>query len=151
MTFVITAPVSGDIIAMRDVPDPVFATSMMGPGAAIEPFQGGLTVISPCAGRVRKARPHGFVIEAVGGLGVLIHLGLDTYELEGEGFDVLVKEGQYVKRGQPISLWNTSVAAAAGYHLCTPVVVIGAEAEDIVVIPQAARVEAGKPFLEVDY
>lgn len=150
MTFVITAPVSGDIVAMRDVPDPVFSASMVGPGAAIEPFQGGLTVIAPCAGTVRKARSHGFVIEVKAKMGVLIHLGLDTYELDGEGFDVLVKEGQEVAQGQPIVLWNTSVAVDAGYNLCTPVVVIGAGADAIRVVAQGPRVEAGKPFLEVD-
>ncbi len=149
MTFVITAPVSGDIVAMRDVPDPVFSASMVGPGAAIEPFQGGLTVIAPCAGVVRKAKAHGFVIEAKGDMGVLIHLGLDTYELDGEGFDVLVKEGQKIEQGQPIVLWNTSVAADAGYSLCTPVIVIGAGAGAIKVVAQGPKVEAGKPFLEV--
>ncbi|MFT0847750.1 PTS glucose transporter subunit IIA [Actinomycetaceae bacterium L2_0104] len=149
MTFVITAPVSGDIVAMRDIPDPVFSASMVGPGAAIEPFQGGLTVIAPCAGVVRKAKPHGFVIEAKGKMGVLIHLGLDTYELDGEGFTVLVKEGQAVEQGQPLVLWNTSVAIDAGYSVCTPVIVIGAGASAIKIIAQGPKVEAGKPFLEV--
>lgn len=134
---------------MRDVPDPVFSTLMVGPGAAIDPFPGGLTVVAPCAGKVRKAKAHGFVIEAAEGIGVLIHLGLDTVELDGDGFDVLVKDGQNVAPGQPIVLWNTRVADDAGYPLCSPIVVVGAGEESVQIVAAGPKVEAGKPFLEV--
>lgn len=149
MTLLITAPVSGDVVSMRDVPDPVFSSQMVGPGAAIQPFPGGLTVVAPCSGTVRKAQPHGIVIEAGEGLGVLVHLGLDTCELEGEGFQTMVKDGQSVVEGQPIVLWNTSVADEAGYSLCSPIVVVGADKDDIELVAAGPKVEAGKPFLEV--
>ncbi len=151
MALVITAPVSGEVIPMRDVPDPVFSALMVGPGAAIAPFPGGLTVVAPCAGKVRKTQAHGIVIDAGAGLGVIVHLGLDTCELDGEGFKVLVKEGQEVAQGQPIVLWNTGVADDAGYSLCSPIVVVGADVNAVKIVAAGPKVEAGKPFLEVDH
>ncbi|MGO1714744.1 MAG: PTS sugar transporter subunit IIA [Ancrocorticia populi] len=150
MTLVIAAPVSGEIIPMRDVPDPVFSAMMVGPGAAIAPFPGGLTVVAPCAGTVRKVQAHGVLIDSGDGMGVLVHLGLDTCELDGEGFDVLVKDGQEVTQGQPLVLWNTSVATEEGYSLCSPIVVVGADKNAVSIVAQGPKVEAGKPFLHVE-
>ncbi len=143
------APVSGTVIPMVDVPDPVFSALMVGPGAAIDPFPGGLTVVAPCAGVVRKSKPHGFIIQMDDGTGVLIHLGLDTVELGGEGFTGLASPGQRVEPGQPIMIWNTGVAAKAGYSLCSPVVLIGTDPQAVTIIPETGKVEVGKPFLRV--
>ena len=153
------APVSGFVVAMDAVPDPVFAAHMVGPGAAINPFPGGLTVISPGDGVVLKAKAHGFVVrlmhDAVVGEesatvpSVLIHMGIDTVKLGGSGFTELVREGQVVSAGQPIMLWNTSVATDAGLSLCSPIVVMGVDPRAVTVVANGDKVEAGKPFLEV--
>ena len=146
---VLVAPVSGDVVPMVNVPDPVFSAGLVGPGAAIEPFQGGLTVVAPCDGTIVKSKPHGIVIKTDAGVGVLVHLGIDTIRLDGAGFTTLVREGQYVTAGQPIVLWNTSVAVEAGYALCSPLIVMGVKPEAVSVIAQAPKVEGGKPFLSV--
>lgn len=144
----LVAPMSGVIVAMSEVPDPVFAESTVGPGVAIEPFAGGLTVVSPCAGTVRTSRPHGFIVQLDQHCGILIHLGLDTVELGGEGFTELVREGQHIEANQPIMVWNTSVASKSGYRLCSPIVAIGAD--DVVPLgAPGAKVEVGKPLCDV--
>ncbi|MCI1964034.1 MAG: PTS glucose transporter subunit IIA [Ancrocorticia sp.] len=143
----IVAPLSGSLVAMSAVPDPVFAAAMVGPGAAIEPFPGGLTVVAPCAGTILKVQPHGIVIQRDEQVMIVVHLGLDTVKLKGRGFTELLRAGQHVDQSQPIALWNTSVATRAGYSLCTPIVVIGAQPGSVHNIPQSATVEVGKPFL----
>ncbi|MCF2705858.1 PTS glucose transporter subunit IIA [Arcanobacterium haemolyticum] len=149
MELTLLAPVSGTVVPMNEVPDEVFADGLVGPGMAIEPFPGGLTVLSPCAGVVRKAIPHGGVIETDEGVNVLIHMGLDTVKLRGAGFTMLVRPDQHVEAGQPIVLWTTSVAENEGFSLCSPIVVLGADKDSIEVIPEKDTVEAGKPFLRV--
>ena len=85
-------------VAMSDVPDPVFAEEMVGPGVAIEPEPGRTTVVSPIAGKVVKVLPHAFVVLG-DGVGVLVHLGINTVRLEGEGFEVLATQGSEVAAG----------------------------------------------------
>ena len=76
----VLAPCPGTVVAMSDVPDPVFAEEMVGPGVAIEPDPGPTTVVSPIAGTVVKVMPHAFVVLG-DGVGVLVHLGIDTVKL----------------------------------------------------------------------
>ena len=73
----VLAPCPGRVLAMSDVPDPVFAEEMVGPGVAIEPDPGRTTVVSPIAGKVLKVLPHAFVVMG-DGVGVLVHLGINT-------------------------------------------------------------------------
>ncbi len=149
MELTLLAPVSGKLVEISEVPDPVFAEGSVGPGAAIEPFPGGLTVLSPVAGTVRKAIPHGGVIETPEGVHVLIHMGINTVNLRGAGFTMLVRPDQRVEAGQPIVLWSTDVAQIEGFALCSPVLVLGAKQENISFATPGPNVEAGKPFLTV--
>lgn len=146
---ILDAPVSGEVIALGDIPDPVFSQGMVGYGSAISPFAGGLTVISPCAGTIKKAMPHSSLITCEGDIDVLVHLGIDTFALNGEGFTEIAHTGTVIGRGQALSLWNTSVAEKAGLSLMVPVVAMGVEASRITLLAQG-RVEAGKPFLRID-
>jgi glucose-specific phosphotransferase system IIA component len=107
---------------MTDVPDPVFAEEMVGPGVAIEPEPGPTTVVSPIAGKVLKVLPHAFVVLGEG-VGVLVHLGINTVRLEGEGFEVLATQGSDVEAGDPMITWDPStLPATAGGQDVSPVV-----------------------------
>ena len=103
----VLAPGPGRVVAMSDVPDPVFAEEMVGPGVAIEPEPGRATVVSPIAGKVVKVLPHAFVVLG-DGVGVLVHLGINTVRLEGEGFEVLATQGSEVAAGDPMITWDPS-------------------------------------------
>lgn len=118
----VLSPCPGRVIAMADVPDPVFAEEMVGPGVAIEPTSGPTTVVSPIAGKVLKVMPHAFVVMG-DGVGVLVHLGINTVRLEGEGFEVLAEQGSEVAAGDPMITWDPSAlpATAAGQDV-SPVV-----------------------------
>jgi PTS system glucose-specific IIA component len=122
----VLSPCPGTVIAMADVPDPVFAEEMVGPGVAIvpavEPDGGPTTVVSPITGKVLKVLPHAFVVLG-DGIGVLVHLGINTVRLEGEGFEVLATQGDEVAAGDPMITWDPSaLPATAGGQEISPVV-----------------------------
>jgi PTS system glucose-specific IIA component len=118
----VLSPCPGRVVAMADVPDPVFAEEMVGPGVAIEPDPGPTTVVSPIAGKVLKVLPHAFVVLG-DGIGVLVHLGINTVRLEGEGFEVLATQGSEVAAGDPMITWDpSSLPETAGGQDVSPVV-----------------------------
>ncbi|MBU3160278.1 PTS glucose transporter subunit IIA [Clostridium frigoris] len=96
-TFII--PISGEVISLEDVADEVFSQRMMGDGFAIEPENGDL--FSPVDGVITSVFPtkHAISIKSNNGVDILIHFGLDTVNLKGEGFDVYVEQGDLVKAG----------------------------------------------------
>ena len=103
----VLAPCPGRLLPITDVDDPVFAQEMVGPGVAIDPDPGETTVVSPIAGKVVKVLPHAFVVLG-DGVGVLVHLGINTVRLEGEGFEVLATQGSEVAAGDPMITWDPS-------------------------------------------
>jgi PTS system glucose-specific IIA component len=118
----VLAPCPGRVIAVSEVPDPVFAAEMVGPGVAIEPDPGEVTVVSPIAGKVVKVHPHAFVVLGSDGVGVLVHLGINTVRLEGRGFDVLVEQGSTVSAGDPMVRWDPSTVTGDDMSTVVPVV-----------------------------
>ncbi|MBV4487452.1 phosphoenolpyruvate--protein phosphotransferase [Pseudomonas sp. SWRI153] len=98
----LSAPLSGPVLTLAKVPDAVFASGAMGDGIAIDPIND--TLYSPCAGVIiHVARSsHAVTVRADNGAEILLHLGLDTVELNGEGFAMLVKEGDRVSQSQPL-------------------------------------------------
>ena len=92
------APLTGNAVPLTDVPDPVFAEKMVGDGIAILPTSN--QVLAPCDGKVVQIFPtnHAVGIEAEGGVDLLIHVGIDTVELKGEGFKRLVEERSEERR-----------------------------------------------------
>lgn len=125
----VLAPCPGRVLAMTDVPDQVFAEEMVGPGVGIEPEPAPTTVVSPIAGTVLKVMPHAFVVLG-DGVGVLVHLGINTVRLDGEGFEVLGTQGSQVAAGDPMIRWDPASIpdSAAGQDISTvvPVVVMDA-------------------------
>jgi PTS system glucose-specific IIA component len=118
----VLAPCPGRLVALADTPDPVFASEMVGPGVAIDPHPGEFTVVSPIAGKVVKVHPHAFVVLAPDGVGILVHLGINTVRLEGKGFEVLVTQGSTVQAGDPMVRWDPSTISGDDISTLVPVV-----------------------------
>lgn len=96
------APITGNLIELSQVPDQVFASKMMGDGVAFELTEG--LVCAPCEGRITTIFPtlHAFGMILENGAELLIHIGLDTVELQGNGFKKLAEEGKKVRAGTPV-------------------------------------------------
>jgi sugar PTS system EIIA component len=123
---VVGCPLAGTAIGLRDVPDPVFAQAMVGPGAAVDPERGPLTAYSPIAGTLVKLKPHAFVVAGRDGRGVLVHLGIDTVNLDGAGFELLAVEGAEIEAGDPVIRWNPAEIEAGGLSPICPVIALDA-------------------------
>jgi PTS system beta-glucosides-specific IIC component len=119
----IGSPVAGIVVPLDEVPDPVFSKGIVGLGVGVDPT--GDTVYAPAAGKVLVAQPtgHAFGLMLEGGIEMLIHVGIDTVNLAGKGFSVLVKAGDKVEAGTPLVTFDRAVIEAAGYSLVTPVLV----------------------------
>ena len=117
------APIEGTAVALADVPDPIFAAGKLGEGVAIEPT--GTTVAAPAAGKVAATYPSGHAVglKLENGIELLIHVGLDTVNLDGKGFSVKVAKGDVVAAGDTLIEFDPEVIKDAGYPLITPVIV----------------------------
>ncbi|MBR0575746.1 PTS glucose transporter subunit IIA [Proteiniclasticum sp. BAD-10] len=118
----IAAPVSGRTIRIQDVPDAVFAEKMAGDGVAIDPT--GDTVVAPADGELTMlfGTKHAFGMTLDKGVQILVHIGLDTVSLNGEGFTALKKQGDYVKKGEAIVRFDREFITGKGLSLLTPVI-----------------------------
>ncbi|MER6505230.1 PTS glucose transporter subunit IIA [Nonomuraea sp. NPDC048881] len=134
----VLAPVEGAAVGLAAVPDPVFSAGMVGPGTAIDPLRGPGKAVAPIAGKIMKLHPHAYVIVGDDGRGVLVHLGIDTVQLKGKGFQLLAAEGDRVSAGQPVVAWDPSVVEAGGRSPVCPVVALDALSESVTGIVQGA-------------
>ena len=121
--FEISAPVSGQLVDLATVNDPVFAGGMMGKGAAIEPADG--TIVAPADGTitVAYATKHAYGLTTADGVEILIHIGIDTVNLDGKGFESFVKQGQTVSKGDKLGTFDAAIIKDAGYPVTTMVLV----------------------------
>ena len=119
----VASPVEGKAVALSEVPDPIFAAGKLGEGVAVEPT--GTTVVAPAAGKVAATYPSGHAVglKLDNGVELLVHVGLDTVNLDGEGFTVKVKKGDQVAAGDTLIEFDPAVIKKAGYPLITPVIV----------------------------
>jgi PTS system N-acetylglucosamine-specific IIA component len=123
------APVPGRVVGMADVPDPVFAASLVGPGVAVDPIRSRHQAVAPVGGRIVKLHPHAYVVVTPDGRGILVHLGIDTVQLKGEGFTLLATEGDKVAAGAPVVEWDPAAVEAHGRSPLCPVVALDAAAD----------------------
>lgn len=140
-TSVLFSPVSGKAVDLSEVPDQVFASKMMGEGIAFD-FDGEV-VAAPCDSKVMLVAN---TLHAVGlvmdnGAEILIHIGLDTTELNGEGFKALVSPGEKVKKGQPLISFDRAFIKGKGYSLVTPMVVTNSSEFAVEVLDDLDNVE----------
>ena len=145
----VLTPLQGKVLAQADIPDETFAQGILGPGCGIEPT--GDTVYAPFDGTVTQIATtlHAVGITSNDGIELLIHVGIDTVNLKGEGFDVKVKNGDRIEEGTPLVTFDRSVIEKAGYPLVTPVIVLNADAFDTVDPVKLGPVSHGDPLLDV--
>ena len=125
------APVGGTVIGLGDVPDPVFAEQIVGAGIAIDPTREKGVVVAPVEGTLLKLHPHAFIVLTVEGKGVLVHLGIDTVQLEGEGFELIAAEGTQISAGDPVVRWDPAAIESGGRSPIVPVVVMDSAPDSI--------------------
>lgn len=145
----ILSPVSGRAIPLSKVPDPVFAGMMVGPGVGVDPVRAAGTAIAPIGGLVAKLHPHAYVISAQAG-SVLVHLGVDTVQLKGEGFTVHTAEGATVEAGDAIVSWDPIAVEAGGKSPAVPVVVLEVAADALSGLVESGDVAAGDVLFTLD-
>ena len=121
----LVSPLSGTILSLSDVPDPVFAEGTLGDGMAVVPDGG--EAVAPCDGTISYIpdTKHAFALTADCGAEILVHLGLNTVGMNGEGFEALVQSGSHVAKGQVILRFDPDRLRDRGLNLFSPVVVSG--------------------------
>lgn len=145
----LSAPVRGRAIALAEVPDPVFAGGMLGDGCAIWPEDD--LIYSPVTGEVTVTMGHALGLKGDNGTEALVHVGIDTVAMQGEGFEGLVAKGDRVTAGQPVLRVDRAKIKAAGHPDCVVLVVSNTAdyASVGMVVEPGATVEAGQPVLRV--
>lgn len=139
----LTAPMTGTLLAVEAIPDQVFSAKMVGDGFAVAPETG--QVLAPCAGKITQIFPtsHAIGIETPEGLEILIHIGIDTVELKGEGFTRLAAAGDTVETGTPLLAVELETLTAGGKSLVTPVIITNMEKVESIQAEPVTHVTAG--------
>ena len=160
-TTTVGSPLSGHIVSLDESGDPVFASRALGEGVAIQPTDS--TVVAPVSGVLSTVAEtgHAFGIKTDGGIEVLVHIGIDTVDMDGEGFAVVVAKGERIAAGEPLATVDFGKVAAAGHSVVVVVTVVNA-AELTVVTPligdgsgdnnggDCKTVSAGSPIIDVE-
>ena len=148
-SLVIAAPMQGWVAPLDEAPDAVFAGRMLGDGLAIDPT--GQVLCAPCAGEVISVHRtrHAVTLRCANGAEILMHVGLDTVGLGGEGFETHVRDGQSVQAGDPLISFDIDLLAGRAKSLLTPVVVTNGEAFEIVRRQQDREARVGDFLMEV--
>ncbi|GLB61180.1 PTS sugar transporter subunit IIA [Cytobacillus sp. NCCP-133] len=126
-TVEVKAALTGTAVNLEEVPDPVFAEKMMGDGIAIEPSEG--VVVSPVDGEIVQVFPtkHAIGIRAANGAEILIHVGLETVSMKGEGFETHVSEGSKVSEGEKLVTFDLALVKEKAKSTVTPIIVTNGE------------------------
>lgn len=146
----VRAPIQGRTVALSEVPDKTFAAGTVGPGLAIEPAGDVVEAVAPVSGKLMQLLPHAYAIMTDDKTAVLVHLGLDTVKLKGEGFTAHAAKGDRVVAGQPIITYDVAAVAATGYPTVVPVVVMDARGATVDELADApAPVSSMRPLFTV--
>jgi phosphoenolpyruvate-protein phosphotransferase len=142
------APLSGVLLALDQVPDPVFSSRLIGDGLCIDPTS--QTLCAPLAGVISNIQDSGHAVSVTddNGVQVLMHIGLDTVNLAGQGFTRLVEEGQRVDAGQPLIEFDADYVALNARSLLTLMLVVSGEPFKLLT-PEQGLVDVGQPLLRV--
>ncbi|MPM96874.1 hypothetical protein SDC9_144039 [bioreactor metagenome] len=146
----IGSPLDGTVMPLEQIPDPVFSRGTVGAGVGILPI--GDTVVSPAPGKILVAHEtgHAFGIRLDSGIELLIHVGIDTVNMEGRGFDVKVKTGDRVEAGTPLVTFDRKVIEEEGYSLVTPVLVTNGKKFGPIAQAISGEVTIGTPVIIVN-
>ena len=147
----VASPLPGRLIPLGEVPDPVFAKGLVGGGAAVIPDDdaGVVTAVAPLDGKVVKVMPHAYIVQHASGPAVLVHVGIDTVGLKGEGFTVIAQKGDQVRAGDPMITVDVTLVRSRNLSMCSPVVVLDTAADAIEAPLAGGRVEAGAHLFDL--
>ena len=146
----LVSPITGDVVALEQVPDEAFASKAVGDGIAVKPTSN--IVVAPAAGTVVKIfnTNHAFCLETNNGAEIVVHMGIDTVALEGKGFKRLVEEGTDVKAGEPILEMDLDFLNANARSMISPVVCSNSDDYSALLILASGKVVAGQtPLYEI--
>ena len=145
------SPLKGQLIELKDVKDPAFASGAMGKGAAVKDPEG--KVYSPVDGTVTVlfGTKHAIGIHSEDGADILIHVGIDTVKLDGVPFTAHVKEGDRVQAGDLLIEFDRQAILDAGYDLATPIIISNSDDYREIDTVASSTVEAGQPLLSVSH
>jgi glucose-specific phosphotransferase system IIA component len=144
----VLSPFTGSVISIEDVPDPVFAEKMVGDGVALHPTEG--MALAPIDGKITilHSSGHAFAVQAGDSrITVLVHIGLDTVKLKGQGFTLRAKVGDVIRVGQPVIEFDLAVIAAAGYSSISPVILPDLPEQAIIEKETLSEARAGRDVL----
>lgn len=144
------SPLTGKIISLTDVPDEVFSQKMMGDGIAIEAEDN--TSYAPVGGELIVLFPtyHAYGIKTIDGLELLVHIGLNTVELNGEGFTAYKKQGDMVKQGEKIVSFDMDICRKSGKSLISPVIITNMDIISGVSFTKSENIKSGEVLMEVE-
>jgi PTS system glucose-specific IIA component len=146
----VLSPIAGRSIAVSEIPDPVFAKGLVGPGTAIRPRPGRQAALAPISGALAKLHPHAYVVVDDSGSGVLVHLGLDTVRMQGEGFEVVAREGERIEAGEEVVVWDPAYVEQTGRSSVSAVVVLDCDPSAVMHQQVGVDVEPAELLFEVD-
>ena len=149
-TIIISSPITGNADDLSAVPDEAFAGRMMGDGAAVTPTDAIIT--APEDGEVAFVfdTKHAIGFETESGVELLIHVGVDTVSLNGEGFEVFVENGQKVKKGEPMMKINIPYLTEHAPSLCSPVLCTDLDDNQKIRLLAKGEIKAGEPLFAID-
>lgn len=147
---VIASPFQGSIVSLSEIKDEAFATGALGKGVAIIPSEGKL--YAPASGVVSVLFPtkHAIGITTDNGAEILIHIGMDTVQLDGKFFEAQVKQGDRVEKGQLLIEFDLESIQSAGFDITTPVVVTDVRGYNLVAATEEKQVKWGEPLLTLN-
>ena len=150
-TTVVNAPVAGHVISLDETGDPVFASRALGEGVGIQPA--GSTVVAPVSGVLQTVAEtgHAFGIKTDDGVEVLVHVGIDTVKMNGEGFDVKVKANEHVNAGDNLVVVDFDKVKEAGYSTTTLMTVLNTVAFASVTPKTGVDVKAGESVIDIQH
>lgn len=140
----IYAPLTGEYINIEDIPHPVFAQKMMGEGFGINPTEG--EVVSPIEGKVDNVFPtkHAIGLKADNGLEILVHIGLDTVQLDGQGFEILVSSGDTVQVGDPLLKFDLEYIRNNAKDVISPIIITNSDQTESIHVNDVKAVIKGE-------
>ena len=143
----VVSPLTGKQVQLEQVPDQVFSQKMMGEGIAIEPNDN--EVLSPIDGEIVDVfrTKHAISMRADNGAEVLIHMGLETVELNGEGFEIHVTNGQKIVKGDHLATFDLEAVSAANYKVITPLIILNSNEYEFFDFSSEQNVKAGQTKL----
>ena len=136
----VLTPLQGKVLAQSDIPDETFAQGILGPGCGIAPFPGEVASLFQTK--------HAIGLQSDSGIELLIHVGMDTVDMKGQGFTVLVKENQKVTAGTPLLKVDLDAIRAAGHPTATAIIVTDGAGDEVKMLAEG-DVAPGTPLFKV--